>query len=48
MGITRYLFVSLGVPGLFAVAFLESFLLPIPPDLALIPLVMANPEFALL
>lgn len=45
---TRDLFVSLGVPGLFAVAFLEFFLLPIPPDLVLIPLVVANPEFALL
>ena len=46
--LTRDLFVSLGVPGLFAVAFFEFFLLPIPPDLVLIPLVVANPEFALL
>lgn len=46
--LTRSLFVSLGVPGLFAVAFLEFFLLPIPPDLVLVPLVVANPEFALL
>lgn len=48
VGFTRDLFVSLGVPGLFAVAFLEFFLLPVPPDLVLIPLVVANPEFALL
>lgn len=46
--LTRDLFVSLGAPGLFAVAFLEFFLLPIPPDLVLVPLVLANPEFALI
>lgn len=45
--VSRQLFVSLGAPGLFAVAFLEFFLLPVPPDLVLIPLVVANPEFAL-
>lgn len=41
-------FVSLGAPGLLAVAFLEFFLLPVPPDLVLVPLSVANPEFALL
>ena len=46
--LSRELFVSLGAPGLFAVAFLEFFLLPVPPDLVLIPLTFANPEFALL
>lgn len=45
--LSRELFVSLGAPGLFAVAFLEFFLLPIPPDLVLIPLAHATPEFAL-
>ncbi|WP_380680885.1 YqaA family protein [Salinigranum sp. GCM10025319] len=41
-------FISLGAPGLLAVAFLEFFMLPIPPDLVLVPLAVANPEFALL
>jgi undecaprenyl-diphosphatase len=45
--LTREFFVSLGVPGLFAVAFLEFFLLPVPPDLVLIPLTVARPELAL-
>lgn len=44
---SREFFVSLGVPGLFAVAFLEFFLLPVPPDLVLIPLAAATPELAL-
>lgn len=43
---SRELFVSLGAPGLFGVAFLEFFLFPIPPDLVLIPLALANPMFA--
>lgn len=46
--LSRELFVSLGAPGLFAVAILEFFLLPVPPDLVLIPLALANPEFAFL
>lgn len=45
--LSREFFVSLGIPGLFAVAFLEFFLLPVPPDLVLIPLAVATPEFAL-
>ena len=44
---TRELFVSLGAPGLFAVAFLEFFLFPVPPDLVLVPLAVANPSFAM-
>lgn len=32
------------VPALFLVAFLESSLFPIPPDVLLIPMVMARPE----
>lgn len=44
--LSRGVFISLGVPGLFAVAFLEFFLLPIPPDLVLIPLALAQPELA--
>lgn len=43
---SKELFVSLGVPGLFAVAFLEFFLFPIPPDLVLIPLVATDPGLA--
>lgn len=45
--LSRELFISLGAPGLFAVAFLEFFLFPIPPDFVLIPLALANPEFAI-
>jgi len=45
--LSRSFFVSLGAPGLFAVAFLEFFLLPIPPDFVLIPLAVAHPELAL-
>lgn len=45
--LTRDFFISLGAPGLFAVAFLEFFLLPVPPDLVLIPLTVARPELAL-
>ena len=44
--LTRELFVSLGAPGLFAVAFLEFFLLPVPPDFVLVPLALADPPFA--
>lgn len=43
---SREFFISLGAPGLFAVAFLEFFLLPVPPDLVLIPLSVLRPEFA--
>lgn len=45
--LSRELFISLGAPGLFAVAFLEFFLLPVPPDMVLIPLALANPSFAM-
>lgn len=45
--LSRELFVSLGAPGLFAVAVLEFFLLPVPPDMVLVPLALAAPEFAL-
>lgn len=47
LDLSREFFLSLGAPGLFAVAFLEFFLLPVPPDLVLIPLSVARPEFAL-
>ncbi|MBC9988064.1 DedA family protein [Haloferax sp. AS1] len=40
-------FASLGAPGLLLVAFLEFFLLPVPPDLVLVPLSATNPGFAL-
>lgn len=46
--LSRSFFISLGAPGLFAVAFLEFFLLPVPPDLVLIPLAVARPELAFL
>ena len=42
--LSREFFVSLGPLGVFAVAFLEFFLLPVPPDLVLIPLTVVNPE----
>lgn len=48
LDLSRELFVSLGAPGLFAVAFLEFFLFPVPPDLVLVPLAVATPELALL
>ncbi|WP_435176832.1 YqaA family protein [Halorussus sp. AFM4] len=44
--LSRELFVSLGAPGLFAVAFLEFFLFPVPPDFVLVPLAVANPTLA--
>jgi undecaprenyl-diphosphatase len=44
--LSREFFVSLGAPGLFVVAFLEFFLLPVPPDFVLIPLAVARPELA--
>lgn len=46
--LSREFFISLGIPGLFAVAFLEFFLLPVPPDLVLIPLTVVRPELGLL
>ena len=46
--LSREFFLALGTPGVFAVAFLEFFLVPIPPDLVLIPLAVAQPEFAFL
>lgn len=42
--LSREFFISLGPPGVFAVAFLEFFLLPVPPDLVLIPLTIVSPE----
>lgn len=47
LDLSREFFVALGAPGLFLVAFLEFFLLPVPPDFVLIPLVAARPELAL-
>lgn len=44
LAVSRSFFESLGAPGLFAVAFLEFFLLPIPPDFVLIPLSAANSD----
>ena len=44
--LSRELFVSLGAPGLFAVAFLEFFFFPVPPDLVLLPLALADPALA--
>lgn len=42
--LSREFFISLGPLGVFAVAFLEFFLLPVPPDLVLIPLTAVSPE----
>ncbi len=46
ISLSKDAFVSLGAPGLFVVAILEFFLLPVPPGVVLIPLVIATPEFA--
>lgn len=46
--LTREPFLSLGAPGLFAVAFLQFFLFPIPSDLVLIPLAVATLGLALI
>jgi len=46
LDVSREAFVALGAPGLFAVAFLEFFLLPVPPDFVLVPLALATPELA--
>jgi membrane protein YqaA with SNARE-associated domain len=43
--LSREFFISLGPLGVFAVAFLEFFLLPVPPDLVLIPLTVISPKF---
>ncbi|WP_231188504.1 VTT domain-containing protein [Haladaptatus sp. DYF46] len=48
LAVSRSFFESFGGPGLFAVAFLEFFLLPIPPDFVLIPLTAANSDLAIL
>jgi len=39
--------VPYGGVGLFLIAFMEAFFLPIPPDIILIPLVLAAPELGL-
>jgi membrane protein YqaA with SNARE-associated domain len=41
------LFLPFGELGLFAIAFIEASVFLIPPDLILIPLVLANPELGL-
>lgn len=46
ISLSKEAFVSLGAPGLFVVAVLEFFLLPVPPIVVLIPLAIATPEFA--
>lgn len=45
--LSREFFVAHGAPGLLLVAFLEFFLLPVPPDLVLVALSVARPELAL-
>ncbi len=44
---TKEVFLSFGWVGLFAVAFMESSVFPVPPDVLLIPLALASPELAL-
>ncbi len=44
---TEEVVVSMGALGLFVLAFIESSFFPIPPDVALIPLALANPHLAL-
>ncbi|MDY6771454.1 MAG: VTT domain-containing protein [Candidatus Nanohaloarchaea archaeon] len=45
---TRQTFMPLGPLGLFVLAFIESSFFPVPPDVLLIPLVLASPHQALL
>ncbi len=44
---SKDIFLPLGETGLFIVAFLESSVFPIPPDILLIPLVLFNPSIGL-
>lgn len=44
---SKDVFLPLGETGLFLVAFVESSVLPIPPDILLIPLVLLNPSLGL-
>ena len=41
---TKHTFVPLGWPGLFLLAFIESFIFPVPPDVLIIILTLANPD----
>lgn len=45
---TQETFIPFGTMGLFIVAFMESSFFPVPPDLLLIPLALADPANALL
>jgi len=44
---SKDIFLPLGETGLFIVAFIESSVFPIPPDILLIPLVLFNPSLGL-
>lgn len=44
---TREVFMPFGPFGLFVLAFIEASFFPVPPDVLLIPLVIASPEMAL-
>lgn len=44
---TKEFFLAYGVAGLFIIAFIESSFFPIPPDVVLIPLTVANPALGL-
>jgi len=44
---TQRIVIPLGPKGLFALAFVESSFFPVPPDLVLIVMALANPELAL-
>ncbi len=47
IGWTKSTFMPLGWQGLFVLAFIESSFFPIPPDILLIPLALAEPRLAL-
>jgi len=47
VGWSQIYLVPYGHIGLFLIAFMEAFFLPVPPDLILIPLVLAAPELGL-
>lgn len=44
---SKDIFLPLGETGLFVIAFVESSVFPIPPDILLIPLVLFNPSLGL-
>lgn len=44
---SKEFFLPFGETGLFAIAFVESSVFPVPPDIVLIPLILVNPSLGL-